>query len=185
MIKSIIGVILIVLGLLSLLFFRNYRGEYISYPLIWNLGGILILLIGFWLIKKVVSRKDKEMEEEIVREKENFKQNVEKILVNFDNCKIKSNNYTEQIEKDKNYRVKTLDALYDSSKIIEYIEVNSAIIEYETKINGKNVKFYSPTINKDEITLRFYLAKQKETYIYFDKENINNYYFDTEFLLDK
>lgn len=113
MIKSIIGVILIVLGLLSLLFFRNYRGEYISYPLIWNLGGIFILLIGFWLIKKVVSRKDKEMEEEIVREKEKFKQNVEKILVNFDNCKIKSNNYTEQIEKDKNYRVKTLDALYD------------------------------------------------------------------------
>jgi hypothetical protein len=44
--------------------------------------------------------------------------------VDLNDCKIKTNNYTEQVEKVKSYRVQAFDAMYDSSKNIENVNVN-------------------------------------------------------------
>jgi len=176
---------MLVLGILTYLFFRHYNGSFIPYPIVWYFGAILMILIGILLIKSAITKGNKEIEDNFKKEIEKFKLNSEKIPVDLNNCLIKTNNYTEQIEKESGYRAQTLDALYDSSKNVESVNVYNAVLIFETEINGQKEKFYSPTINKEEITLRFLLDRQKETFIYVDKGNRKRYYFDIEFLDDK
>jgi len=56
------------------------------------------------------------------------------------------------------------------------------IVYYETKINGKKYFFSSETIPANAETLSVLFAIKENTYIYLDKKNKHNYYFDLSFL---
>jgi len=187
LIKTILGFFLILIGLLAFLFFRKYSGDLIPYPVIWYFVGILFMIIGFLLVKSGLASHDKRVIKDLSVEINNFKLTADKIKVDLNNCKIRINNYTEQVEKVKSYKAQTFDAFYDSSKNIENVNINQAVLIFETDKFGQRAKYFSPTIYKDEITLRFLLDRQKETFIYVDRDNRSKYYFDLEFLnaLDK
>jgi hypothetical protein len=182
LIKTILGFLLIIIGFLTVLFFRKYSGDLIPYPIIWVLAGILCVIIGFLLIKSGLSSRDRKARQNLKAEINNFKLTADKIKVDLNNCKIRANNYTEQVEVVKNYKAQAFDALYDSSKNIANVNINQAVLIFETDKYGEKERYFSPTIYKDEVTLRFLLDRQKETYIYVDRDNRSRYYFDLEFL---
>lgn len=75
-----------------------------------------------------------------------------------------------------------LDAMVEPNLNIQNIEINQAVLVFETDILGQREQYISATIYKDPATLSFLLDKQKETCIYVDRDNRSNYYFDLEFL---
>ena len=184
-IKIISGILLTVTGIFAFLFFRNYKGDLIPDPLFWYIAGILLAIGGLLVIKGGYSQRDKRKAALAQAEIDKFKLSGDKILVDLNSCKIKTNNYTEQIERRRNYRAQALDEMYDSNENIINREVNQTVLVFESDKYGTKKQYYSRTIFKDEITLRFLLDKYKETYIYVDKNNRDQYYFDIEFLNDK
>ena len=75
-----------------------------------------------------------------------------------------------------------MDAMYDASKNLEQININQTILIFETDHYGQREHFNSSIIDKDELTLKYLMQRQKVTYIYIDKSDRSNYYFDLEFL---
>lgn len=183
-VKKAIGIIMIVIGLLILLFFKQYSGVLIPHPVIGFVLGLLLMISGYLTYKKGLAQWYEKKEEDINARILELKQKADKVRVDLSVCEIKTNSYSEQVDKVKNYKAKAFDPLYDSDKSIENINSNEAVLIFETEKYGEKEHYYSPVIYKDEITLRFMLDKQKETYIYIDKENRSNYYFDLEFLDD-
>jgi len=184
-VKQIIGIILIIVGVIVLLFFDNYPGGIIPYPILWYLLSIVIIGIGVLLIRKSLKQKNEEITNQIENELNRLKKYGDKILVDLDKCEILTNNYVEEIESDSSYTVQRWDALYDSSRNIKKVNVYQTRLLFESNRLGKKEKFYSPTINKDEVTIRFLLALHKNTFIYIDRMYKDKYYFDINFLLEE
>jgi hypothetical protein len=179
-----IGIIMIIIGLLILLFFKQYSGVLIPHPVVGFVLGLLLMISGYLTFKKGSAQWYEKNEENIKARIQEFRRKADKVRVDLNACEIKTNSYSEQVDKVKNYKAKAFDTLYDSDKGIENINSNETVLIFETEKYGEKEHYYSPVIYKDEITLRFMLDKQKETYIYIDKENRGNYYFDLEFLDD-
>lgn len=180
--KTITGIILIVLGLISLLFLENYSGRFILYLFIGYVISFGIIGIGALLIGRAFKEEQEELKVKIDSEVDQLKKYGDKIFVDFDKCKIITNNYVEEVETESFNNNQAWEALYDSERNVKKVEVNQARLLFETDRFGKREKFYSPVINKDEITIRFLLAEQKETFIYIDKNGQGRYYFDLSFI---
>jgi hypothetical protein len=181
-IKSVFSVLLIIYGLLTFLFYRGYQGNSIPYPFFWLITGILSFGAGFLILKLSSNSLDEKFYLKRKKELEDFKSTAEVIKVNLNNCTIKTNNYTQEVLASRNYRVQALNTVLKSEKNVEFVNFNQSVLIFETTIFGQKKLFRSETIFKDEITLRFLLDFQKETNIYIDKQDSNDYYFDTEFL---
>jgi hypothetical protein len=183
--KTITGIILIIVGLISLLFFENYSGREVLYLLMGYLISFGMIGVGGLLVNGALAeekrRRDKEKEKLVSK----FKANSEKILVDFDKCEIISNNYVEEVETESFNNNQAWEALYDSERNVKKVEVNQARLLFEADRFGTKEKFYSSMICKDEITIRFLLAKQKETFIYIDKNDKDRYYFDLDFIFKR
>jgi hypothetical protein len=105
-----------------------------------------------------------------------------KIPVDLTECKIKSNSWIEESERYSNSRVAFWNEVGgDADKNIERVENNHSVIEYECEFKGRK-QIFRGSISKDETTLRILLELKKETIIYVDRDDIENYYFDLEFL---
>jgi hypothetical protein len=184
LIKAVLGFLFIGIGFLFFLFFGKYKGNLIPYPVFGYIVGILLMVLGYLLVKSGITLNNKKEKQNFNSEIDRFKQSADKIKVNLSDCEILSNNYTEQVEKVKSYKAQALDSIYDSGKNIEQVDINQTVIVYKTTQYGQKEQFNSSTINKDRITLNFLLAKHKETYLYVDRNNRQKYYFDIEFLND-
>ncbi len=155
-----------------------------NYNLYFWICGLLLFSIGFLtnilLDRKGATTKNNEYE---IR-KENLIKNGLKIEVDLSKVEIKSSDYREQII-DNGYSelstYKALDALTGKDNR-EYNDIKESILIYQVQVVEDNFKFYSPVIPKDAITLQFLLNNQKKTFIYQDKLDKNNYFFDIEFL---
>lgn len=180
---AIFGFVLIVTGFITFLFFDKYSGRQIFNPWIWYIAGVLAMIIGYFLIKIGISNNTKKQKQELAYDLNIFKSTAQKIKVNLNECKILKNNYQVSIDTGlENHGYQALDALYDSSRLQKHNTVNQSIIVFETNVNGRNKKYLSEVIPKDAITLSFLLDKQKETFLYIDRDDYENYYFDLEFL---
>lgn len=180
-IQTILAIILFITGLITYIFFRSYSGELIPFPLLWYFVGILLMIAGAALYYLGLSNHEKKEHEELQNKIAAFKLTSEKIKVDLNHCEVKSNVYTEEHERIKPLRAQAFDAVFDSSKNISQERVYQSVLVFETEVNGLLERFYSEIIDKDEVTLRFLIGRQKETYIYFDIED-GTYYFDMEFL---
>ena len=141
------------------------------------IGGCLILLgIG------IISISNHSLDKKYTQGLEAFKITANKILVDLDKCTIKSGSRIEEIPKSYNERrYDGIDTWITGIKRDETKEIVQSVLTYEINIYGKTETFHV-LIEKDEITLRFLLEEQKTTYLYLDKTNKDNYYFDFEFL---
>lgn len=178
-IKNVLGYILSIIGILMMIFFRKYSGDLIPYSTIWFFAGFILLFIGYSFIQT----KEIKLMQDLADEIDKFKLRADQIKVNLNSCKIKTNNYTEQIEEDDSYRPQLLNSLSDyTKKEMKHTTVYQSVLIYETDVFGQKAAYYSPTIYMDEISLKILLDREKETSIYVDRDNRNKYYFDLEFL---
>ena len=188
--RRILAYFLFGLGLLTITFFRKYSGEFIPYPFLFYLAGLAMFIVGLLLLRNTPTSKELILKKQI----EDLKANSDKIYVDLLQCEIKENNYTE--EQDKlgksnglltygfEQEIQLLDALSRPKRNFEEAQINQTVIIYNYQNNrtGKAEKFVSRIINKDRITLSFYLEKQNNTTLYVDKVNRDRYYFDLAFL---
>jgi hypothetical protein len=105
-----------------------------------------------------------------------------KIEVNLRKCEIKTNNYTEEVERYKGLPyssdIQFGNAIMgDEMKNVKQVEINRSVIIYK----HEGITYHSPVISKDKITLSFLLDSQEKTFIYTDPQT-GDYYFDLEFL---
>jgi len=178
--RYIISTILIVFAVLILLFFSHYHGTIIPYPYLWVLAAIFALGLGIFIIFRgsVFTKKERQI---IIEDFEEIKNSGTKIQVNFSDCTIKSNSFVEEKPRSSDYRVQSLDAIYDPNRTVISKEVNQSIIVYDTVIDGEKKRFQSGILNKDRITLEFLLANKRETNIYLYQDK---YFFDLDFLTE-
>jgi hypothetical protein len=176
--KKILGYIVIITGIVTYLFFQNYSGNLFPYPIFGKSVGILLLVVGVFILRIIwVTNKKRECKNPQT-EIDDFKSKAEKMLVNLDDCKIIMNNYSEYVDAIES----NSELIFDSNKKNENRNVNQAVLIFEKIENGETEKYTSQTIYTDEMTLRLLLNKQKETYIYIDKNNRKRYYFDIDFI---
>lgn len=178
--KNILGIILIVVGVILFLFFKNYNGSLLPYPTLWFFVGIILVFLGIRLFASSKLKIVKESEKSHLSEIKRLKENGEKIFVELNDCEIVSSKYQMELPQSRNYRVQALDSLYDNNKSVDTVEINQSRIIY--KNTDIDRVFTSPLIDKDKITLTFTLSKHKSTVIYVDRLDKDLYYFDLEFL---
>lgn len=175
------GYILIGLGGVTYLFFKNYQGGVIPYPSLFYALGIATFAGGFGLLFLASKNHIKKINRYSHNEIDDLKHNGERIPVNFSQCEIKENNYSEEVEK--NYSdSKSLGLLTGHTNNIEIVSRNQSVIVYEASNGSRIDKFVSPVIPKDKATLMFLLDAQKQTTLYVDKTNSSRYFFDLDFL---
>ncbi len=147
---------------------------------------------GWALLRWTPTIKEQQDTERLKKLIDDIKTNGEKIKVDLSKCDIKQNNYVEEKEKygtgsyittlDIERDIQAWNALTDSTKNTERVQVNQAVLIFDNSHNGKTEKFVSRVIPFDRVTLLFKLDKQKETTLYVDKNDRSKYYFDLEFL---
>jgi hypothetical protein len=105
-----------------------------------------------------------------------------KIPVDLTKCKIKSNSWIEEKDRYSNSRIAFWNQVGgDADKNLERVENNHSVVEYECEFKGRKQIFLG-LASKDETTLRILLELKKETTIYVDRDDVDNYYFDLEFI---
>ena len=145
--------------------------------------GTGVILIVVPIVIYIIIEKIRHQATPNVKQLTDLKQTGIRIPVDLTNCKVKSNRWTTKVEKHSDLRVVFLNEISGhGDKNVERIESNISRIEYTCEFNGQRRKFSSPTIAKDNATLRILLEIQKETAIYIDREDYKYYYFDLEFI---
>jgi|LakMenEpi03Aug12_release.lakeMendotaPanAssembly.Ray.scaffolds.fasta_scaffold731268_2 hypothetical protein len=192
MVRRISAYILFGLGFLTVTFFRKYSGTIIPYPFLFWLIGLLMFWGGWALLRWTPTIKEQQDTDRLKKLIDDIKTNGEKIKVDFSKCDIKQNNYVEEKEKygtgsyittlDIERDIQAWNALTDSTRNTERVQVNQAVLIFDNSHNDKTEKFISRVIPFDRVTLLFKLDKQKETTLYVDKNDRSKYYFDLEFL---
>jgi hypothetical protein len=141
--------------------------------------GILLIIISLvFYFMAGSSRSDDQARKWL----ENLKSTGIKIPVDLTKCKIKSNTWVEERERYSNSRIAFWNEVGgDADKNIERVKNNHSMIEYECEFKGRRQLFLG-SISKDETTLRILLELKRETIIYVDRDDPENYYFDLEFI---
>lgn len=142
--------------------------------------GAIVLVIG--LIPYLLLSKKQEINTNKLYEnwKNELIKNGLKITVDLSKVRIKANAYREEIQRVQG-KYEGLDELAGIDRR-KFVDINECVIEYETDLRGKSVKFTSGNIAKDKITVQFLLMNKKTTELYIDKLDNENYHFNLEFL---
>ena len=113
-----------------------------------------------------------------------LKQNGSHIVVNFEDCEIKTREYYDKEPKEgMPTQIEMLDALSNRYQETQGVKKIVSMLRYYYKTpSGNTVEFRSDVINMPVERLRFLLDQKKQTTIFVDPENWNRYYFDLEFL---
>ena len=194
MIRRIAAYSLFVLGFLTFTFFRHYSGALIPYPFLFWLLGLSMFLGGYLLIRYTPSPKDQAALRQLQQLIGELKATGEKILVDLTSCEIREHSYSERrnpTDKDsltvsllKPGLHHLLNQLEDDTRGTGIAEIRQSVIlfPYQNNRTGQTERFVSQVIPKDQVTLSFYLDKQKQTTLYVDKNDRTLYYFDLGFL---
>lgn len=133
-----------------------------------GIGTLILLPFAIWFF--IQNRKLKKLENENEIEIENLKKYGEKIIVNLENLKIKSNSWQQEVIKSSKYEDE-----------ITNIDVNYNMINIDIPYKGENIN-YCVHINMENTKLKMHFAIKRETILYVDRNDKNKNYLDLEFL---
>jgi hypothetical protein len=175
-----LAIFLFFLSYLAWKFYSHYNGTVISHP--WMIAALAILLdlLAFFLIYIFISSITRQAKKSNRQWIEGLKANGERIRVDFSTCEIRKNDWTDHITRDD--EGSRYEAPYDQHVKMADVIFSVIIFRHTDTRTGNSERFVSPNINKDPITLQVYLEQQKQTSLYVDRANRNNYYFDLDFL---
>lgn len=144
---------------------------------------LVIIIIGILIYLYIdhlrIMKRGKNTHNKYLQNLQIFKQQADKIPVYLANCKIKQRTRYEEINK-THQRLRNddaLDALIFDIQRNDKKEIKSCTITYQDR--GQT---FSTNIEKDELTIRILFGLQEITYIYVNKNNKKDYYFDLDFL---
>ena len=93
------------------------------------------------------------------------------------------NDYYEEDIEGGHYKVKAIDALYDSNRNYSQVHKFASVIVYNNYlVMGKKYRLRSKTIDLRPDDIKERLRKKGIIDIYYDEKNIENHYFDLSFL---
>ncbi len=176
--KTFIGSLLILFGILGAIFFSRYTGNTIPSPILWYLAFILMVLLGARLILTSFKRTQHILDQAVAHEFVAFKSTAEKVDLDFDKCEFKSGTYSHQVDDPNLSPFKLLSSSPLSSFASKNTEtlVQSYLI-YTCTIKGAVYKFVSQSFPFDPTTLKYYVINSKVT-LYFDPLKPEKYLFD-------
>ena len=193
MIKRITAYILLGLGAIVFIFFREYKGKMIALPGIYMGLGLMLSLAGGYILIRQKRSKRQRAYTLLVAATEELKSNGMRVTVHLDQCEIRENNYREARElPEQNYFVEeygiwpdllSSNAFSDAATNEQNVTVHQTVFIFNYDIGTGLKRFVSPVLPFDRTTLLFKLGRQTETTLYIDRSNSNMYYFDLEFLL--
>lgn len=173
-------------GLIITLFFKEYVGDVIPFPILWLLLGLAFLAGGAYLTFPFPFTKTSSEETKYLRELEEFKKRADTRRIDLDACEIRNSSYYEEVQQES-YSISG-DPLssyaqhYYNNAPKQSRRINQVVLVLEMPYQGATRKFVSPHIPKDETTVRFKMAAAKNTTLYIDPENPEHYFLDVGFL---
>jgi hypothetical protein len=192
MVQRIIAITLMILGILTVTFFREYSGDLIPYPFLFWLVGFILIIGSIIFLRRTPSPKEMKELELLNQKIKDLKSNSEKFFVNFSECEIKVNSYVEEkelYEPTPNFtklsiegQIQALNALTDETRNTKRIQTHQSVIIYKPDPNNKNLRFVSRVFPYERVELQLKFGNRKGTNIYVDRKDKTNYYFDFEFL---
>jgi hypothetical protein len=138
------------------------------------IGIVLVIVVRYFQLKRKVIKNN-------LPQNYSLKKNGKILRVNTSELQVKSNHYWENNEIPIS-RISMVDSFYDNEKNFLQDQRFSTVIVYEGNLNGHAVKYVSPEVNMDDVTLRYRLLSVSEVSIYIDPNDDNKYYFDLSFL---
>lgn len=176
--RALLGLLLIIASFIGTLFFKNYNGTVISYPIIWYLAFLFSGLIGALLIVSSTKKMGKNLVKHVNFENERLKANSEKILVDFDKCEFKSGSFSHQVE-DPNWGTARFFVSGPLSNIDD--TVTEAVIQsylvYTDTIDDAVHRFVSQSFPFDPMALKVQVLNNKVV-LYVDRYDRNRYLFE-------
>lgn len=127
----------------------------------------IIVILNFWLkyqTNKIVSESNS------IRD--NLIKNGEKVVVMYDELEIKTRSWNQEIEVGSGTNSRN-----------EYVDVNNNHI-YLKKLHRGHCFEEEIIIDMDPQILRMKLALKNELYLYFNPNNLDDYFLDIEFLFE-
>ena len=150
---------------------------------IWVSAGVGVIVISLLLYKysrtREVSRLARTKRERL---KTLIRDGV-RVIVDLSKCEMKSSSHrTEKKGMDYLDEMGAVDVIFDSTENEEQQTIIHTVLVYKHRLeSGKIFKFYGPT-SKDKRTLEILCTMQKQTTLYFDRNDPEVYYFDLRFL---
>ena len=150
----------------------------IFFPIIFLFSVIFAIYLIIKIDEYKSKRSYKKSRKKYLEHLEIFKQQAYKIPVDLEKCKIKQKTHYEQTIPQTGANIIAAYEAYTSDKpVYDTKERRICTVTYKTKIGHIPLTFHE-YIEKDEFTVRVMFAKRKKTWIYVDKKDIKNYYFD-------
>lgn len=189
---KIIAYSLLTLGVLGALFFNNNL-NIIPYTVVYKILSVIIGLIGIILLFTIPPDSKLREQKQLNALIDQLKTNGATLKVDLTKCTILENSYTEAHNSRalfeamdsgelKNILPDNDNAVIDKTTKAKLENITLSIIVYEAEVMGEKRKFYSQVIHKDKATLMFLLEAQKQTILYYDKNNPSRCYFILDFL---
>jgi hypothetical protein len=175
MAKRLLGIILIISSAIGLLFFREYTGQMIPYPTLFVFLSIAIGLFGAFLFLRSRTKREIAIDSEISRAISDLKSKGEKIVLQYDNCKFKGNDYQEEIQDES--RLRSDDVLFNQTSRVKIVEIAQSAIVYCHHSGESKEWFKSQTFPISEVGLKMRVMKG-ELILYVDRFDRGKYYFE-------
>tara|TARA_R110002072_G_scaffold287464_5_gene453173 strand:+ start:9364 stop:9951 length:588 start_codon:yes stop_codon:yes gene_type:complete len=181
---NLISIFLILLGLLSILVFRKYKGDFFSYPILWIVLGGISVFVGVFLLIYLANQKLTSYKNFNNDKVDYLKNNGDKYFIEFDKCDIVFRKEYVNERKKKSSRAYIYDSMYDNSQN-NISRVNYQImLKCSLSIDNKRKVFETRIFNISLDNLKLKMALKKGTYIYINKNKQSDFYFDLNFLND-
>ncbi|MBV4359664.1 hypothetical protein [Pinibacter aurantiacus] len=179
--NKIAGNVLITLGMIGIGFFITYRGTAIPLKELWFVLSLTVAIAGAFILAKNVIRNSKfgaVDDAEFIRVQE-LKSSGEKVSLTLDNCEVKTRSFVQQIGGDEMPdRAQMIDGIFAPERNYQAQETVQTYIRLQQEYDGRIFNFYSPPVTMGEESLRFYLSEANRIFLYIDRRNPRNYYFD-------
>jgi len=138
----------------------------------------LLIIIAIYIILKIIRNKEKQ---KIKNEFNLFIKNADIVKVQFDNFRIKTNSWTEEVVTD-NGRYGVYNQMMSQGDLnIKKVDHNMHILILNVNYSNMIIRI-EYVIQMEPKTLEIKLAIQKETNLYINPNNPNQYYLDMDFL---
>lgn len=177
-----ISISLFILG--NLLIFVSIKGA--SFPfyirLILFLLGIIMILLAFYLIRKSTKNDLKYVEKKNQERLRKIKSEGQKILVNLEQCEILTNKFYKRVQMSSSKNVQMYNSVFDSKQGVKDVKVSICNLKFKSNDIHHGKAFISEDIIIDINTLKVKMIIAKNTYLYINKSNSNEYHFDLSFL---
>lgn len=182
--KKFLGYTLAIIGFIGFVFFINYNGTAIPLTAFWLVLSICIAIGGKYFIakQKLQTSKTKNINSNDIARINQLKLNGEKIRVTLDNAEVKTRSYQSEINDEVPTRRQMLDGLYDGNRNYHTQEIQQTYIVFYKQYQDRSYKFISQSTAQPIELIRRFSDQENGIDLYIDKDNPNNYYFDTSFI---